>query len=594
MTPRYGNGRRDHTRLIVAALLWLCVGEKVSALEKSPPAWAAPPAPNPANFAQVFDAVKDFSARGDGKTDDWEAIQKAEGMTASGLCSYTQPTLVVIPPTRANNYVISQAIRLCSNVTLWVKSIATTITFANSMKGTDVDYTSATHVNSWPFTGAILGGFVVANSTLPTYSISDALAAGATHITLTKPSDVNLLRPGDLVDIETTSKFSPAGTQPTDLKMALIAAVDPKSAVVTFDRPMDFSSPSVQLRKLSNLAGSAGWPAINGNSHVPIFAVHHCGVYGGRWVAAGAQTWAQAFNDGGGMLDCSIAPNEVIAADGIGWGNLMQDSFFAVQHEVISHAPLEMAFHSSNTTVDIGTIELLMAVPDAMPAGWIVAVDEGSHGNRISIKHIELQGAAAETLRIVGTSGGAEIVHASVISPKIKGGAPIVVSYTTRAGDRPAQIAAGLAAAFGENTTFAGAGLSVVANPLEHLGIVLVRGVSGKLPFFMQGSKTNGVVVYSPSNDIVRITNGYGNRVRIESVQGGFISGALVEIADVTSTGATPPTSGNEVVVGQSVVTTQLNCVVVRGAHASGNVVLNGASGTAALANSAPCRGVRF
>jgi len=375
----------------------------------------------PARFSRTINIVDDFGAVGDGSTDDWTSIQKAAGMNSSGVCTYTQPTLVVIPPLNAAgsvaSYRISQAIRMCSNVTLWVQSNATKILFTGDASGTD--YTGATGTSTWPLNGAILGGYLPAGAANPTYATATTVAPGTNSVTLTTPTTNFIV--GDMAAIETNSTYSVSeATEPTLQKLVVLTAYNSSTGVMTFEPPVDYSSSSVNVLRLTNGANTGGWPVIS-TSTVPVFATYNCGLVGGSWIASHSNPTAQPFMASGVFTDCVIAPDYVSAAYGVGYGNSIQNSRLSARREDINSSAMEPAYQSNNNVFDFGVVNMTgFAVGTAVP-GWDFGLDEGARNNTVHIGSVihSQQPEAKVTFVVAGTVTGGDVITGSVRTPAV-------------------------------------------------------------------------------------------------------------------------------------------------------------------------------
>lgn len=374
-------------------------------------------------FAHSVNVVDDFAAMGDGVTDDWAAFQQAEGMNASGICTYTQPTLVMVPATNAAgniaSYKLSQALRLCNNVTLQVQSPSTQILCTGTASGTDY-----TGVNSFSFAnnGCLIGGSLATATynSLPVYPITGALAPGAQSVTLTTPANAGNIVAGDIVSIETTTSFN--GNAQTNLKMAVVLSANASTGAVALDRPMDFASASDQLRKLTNGAATSGWP--NLVSGIPAYASYRVGVIGGAWIGnSSTGPHHAAFNANGGCLDCTFDVDSAVNLGfGVAYGNLFQTSTFRARYQRLNRTPMEMALNSNDNTVDFGTIDLAGALITDAPSTWAVALDQGARNNVVHIKQVKhFNGQVPVALYANGavTSGGGDAVTASILVPSV-------------------------------------------------------------------------------------------------------------------------------------------------------------------------------
>lgn len=633
---------------------------------------AGPPTPQgnlpftPAVIVNVTDPQWNGGAKGDGVTDDWAAFQQAEGITptSGGYCTYTQPTLVVVPSMTAAgvaSYNLSQAIRLCPHVHLQVQSDSTKIYCSNSNSSGFVDYTGATGTSTWPFTGCILAGYLIGGSTFPTYAISGAATVGQTSFVLTTAANAGVLLQGDIVDVETTSTFNVSGGVPTAMRMAWVVSANASTGVVVLDRAVDFANSSVQLRKLTNLAGTGDWPTIintlSVNSNIPQPVVGDCGVYGGQWIANGASPWGQAFNDGGGMLDCRIDVDYVQAANGVGWGNAEQDSYFHARRESILRVPLELAYSSSGTTVALDEVDMTPPGSTTVNSNGLLAIDEGSHDNNVRIGHVnDNQGQIGVPIAVSGTpaGGGGDVVPFEVLTPALtavavnvagsgwnaNGGGTFtwsgsgcsinpVLSATLSAGGAVAGVAilvpgvcttlpsstattwtpggginssgsglevtitgnlsyaatytdvggdtlTSIAAAGATNLTAASGFTSAGFTAAARSGSVYINN-SAALPFYTSGGTSGAIVTYMPNHDIVRMGSGSRNNVIIGSVQGGAITGNVVEINSLPNlTGTVPSVSDNHVAIGTSNLAYQFGDVSIYGGTATNNVVDGG------------------
>lgn len=531
--------------------------------------------------AGVVDVVRDFGAKGDGVSDDWEAIQRAVGMQPSGYCVERAPTIVAIPPTKVNKYRISQAIRLCSNVTLKVVSNDTEIDFTGDAKGRD--YTGAEFMNLWPGYGATLAGNITADLATPALPIAGAVEAGATRVTLARAEDAGQLRVGDIVDVETVAAFSLAGATPTRLRAAVVSALAAGGAV-DLDRAVDFAAQNVQLRRLTNLANTPGWPTMRSaghDTHAPIFAVRGCGVIGGRWKASSAAPNFQPFNGAGGILDCVISPDEVIAGFGVGYGNLMQDSTLSARRETIQTTAFEAAYNSSRTRTTLGVVRVADGIVSRPGSPWMIGFDEGSHDNVLEVASLEdgNSNRVAEWA-LAGEPKGGETAPVTVTTPGPNGGEPIKLAYAVKAVDSRADVAAGVAAALNADARFAAAGFSATANPISAAGSVIVTNRSPGVVFYLGGGAAGGsLVAYSSPLDIVRIMDAYDNRVRIGALSGPAVSGFLVDMIGHVDRPAVPPTRGNRVSIGRSDIAYQQSYVRFRGKSTLDNAVNLGSAG---------------
>jgi len=374
-----------------------------------------------ARFSHTINIVDDFGAVGDGTTDDWAAVQKAEGMNSSGVCTYTQPTLVVIPPLNAAgsvaSYRISQAIRMCPNVTLWVQSNATKILFTGDASGTD--YTGATGTSTWPLNGAILGGYLPAGAANPTYATASTVAPGTNSVTLTTPTTNFIV--GDMAAIQTNSTYSVSGaTEPTLQKMVVLTAYNSSTGVMTFEPPVDYTSSSVNVLRLTNGANTSGWPVIS-TSTVPVFATHNCGIIGGSWVASHSNPTAQPFMASGVFTDCVIAPDYVSAAYGVGYGNAIQNSRLSARREDIYVTAMEPAYASNDNVFDFGVVNMAGFAVGATVPGWDFALDEGARNNTVHVGAVihAQQPEAKLTIGGLSTVGGGDVITASVRTPAV-------------------------------------------------------------------------------------------------------------------------------------------------------------------------------
>lgn len=372
---------------------------------------------------QTVGSTSSPGATGDGVTDDWEAFQLAEGMNSAGVCTYTRPTLVVVPSTTAKgavaSYRISQAIRMCPYVTLRVQFNATQIKFTGDASGTD--YTGGARTTQWPLNGAILGGYLPAGSADPIYATATTAAPGTTSVTLTTPSGAGDFIVGDMATIETTSTYAVSwSTEPTLQKIVVIKSVNTSTGVLTFSPPVDFSSSSVQVRRLTNGAGIPGWPTI-GSSTVAAFATHDCGVIGGSWIASKADPTTQPFMASGGFTDCTIAPYYVSAAFGVGYGNAMQNSHLSVQREDIYVTAFEQAYQSNNNVIDLGAVNMGGAPLGARPTNFDLAFDEGSHNNVLRVGTLVDANPEQAIITLTGKPnvGGGDTVTVDVYTPSV-------------------------------------------------------------------------------------------------------------------------------------------------------------------------------
>jgi hypothetical protein len=498
-------------------------------------------------WSHVINVVDDFGAKGDGVTDDWAAIQKAMGMAASGYCTYTQPTLVVVPWTPANIYRISQAIRRCPWVTLQVESNATTINFDGSAIGTD--YTGAFNTSQFPTNGGALSGNIGAGSTLPTLAIAGPIVVGANSVTLSTPSQTSQLAVGDQVDIETTATYAASGaTEPVSVKMALIKAL-PGSGVVSLDRSIDFSSSSVELRKISNLAATAAWPTTA--QGLVFWGTHHSGVIGGRWVATSGTPWYQPFDAGGGCLDCVTAPDEVIASQGVGYQNLAQESSFTVRMEQLYQTAVELAYQSTGNTIKIGVIQET-GLPATLPMPqWVIGVDEGSHDNTIQVGRIEDYNGDTSSWWAFGgtvTSGGGDVTSTTLYTPAILTAAVNAVG-------------SGFTASATGTMTFSGAGCTT--NPV--LGVstssggaiasvtkIIVPGVCPTPPSSSSTSWTAGGGITGGSGASFTTTGNPSTTISYTTVGGDTLSSVASAIAALFNANTTFATSGFSALANQA------------------------------------------
>jgi len=363
-------------------------------------------------------------ATGDGVTDDWEAFQLAEGMNASGVCTYKQPTLVIVPPATASgaiaSYRISQAIRICPYVTLRVEANSTQIKFTGDASGTD--YTGAHGTTTWPLNGAILTGYLVAGSTNPTYATAATISPGTTSVTLSTPSGAKDFVVGDMATIETTSLYDVSrSTEPTLQKIVIIKSQSASTGILTFSPAVDFTSSSVQVRRLTNGAGTADWPTISWST-VPAFATHDCGVLGGAWIASKVDPSAQPFMAGDAFTDCTIAPDYVSAAFGVGYGNAIQNSHISVRREDIVRVALEPAYQSNNNIIDLGEVNMRGMPLGARPTNFDLAFDEGSHNNVLHVGTLTNRNPEQAIVTLTGTPNatGGDMVTVSVFTPGVR------------------------------------------------------------------------------------------------------------------------------------------------------------------------------
>ena len=420
------------TRLSLLALALVALGTGVAPAQVFPSsgggggAYTTPFETVPTSDIQRWSAtinVTGMGAIGNGTTDDWAAFQKSEGMNSSGVCTYTQPTLVVVPPINVSgavaSYRISQAIRMCPNVTLWVQSNATKILFTGDATGTD--YTGATGTSTYPLNGAILGGYLPAGATNPTYATTSTVAPGTNSIVLTTPTTDFVV--GDMAAIQTNSTYSVSGaTEPTLQKLVVIVPNAPLSVsgTLTFEPPVDFTSSSVNVIRLTNGANTGGWPHIS-TSTVPVFATHNCEIIGGSWIASHSNASAQEFMASGGFTDCVIAPDYVSAAYGVGYGNAIQNSRLSARREDIFVTAMEAAYGSNNNVFDFGTINMTgFAVGTSVP-GWDFGLDEGARNNTIHVGSV-IHGQQPEAKLTVGgtpTGGGGDVITGSVQTPAV-------------------------------------------------------------------------------------------------------------------------------------------------------------------------------
>lgn len=509
------------------------------------------------------------SAKGDGTTDDWEAIQLAIGLSASSVCTHTQPTLVVIPPTTANTYRVSQAIRACPNVMIWVQSNSTTIKATGDAIGPP-DYTGAINLDHWPTFGLLMVGTVQADSTLPTLAVSGSLALGAMSVTLTTPAQAAQIVVGDVIDIETTQTWSPAGTEPTSVIGAVVTSTNASTGVIGFDRPVDFASSSVQVRRLTNGANTGGWPTLQ-NTNIPQYASHDFHILGGRWVGASATPQFQPFESPGGCISCSFKPDFVSAGATAGASNFYQDTVIEVRESATYQQALELAYHMSHTNITLGTVRIYGWPTSRAPLGWDIGFDEGSHDNTVSVGQLQDYTREIGVVALTGTPTvlGGDAINASVAIP---GGATYSGSFTSSAGATLSTMATGLAASLTAASGFTSAGFTATANPQNGVGKILIVNSDATVAFLVTAGYTGAVTAFAPGHGIVNVVDSFRNDVKISSVTGGIMTGPVVNLTGGTATGE-PPTSDNKVSIEETNLSAFYAGVVMSKPGVNNNIV---------------------
>ena len=532
--------------------------------------------------ARCIGAACTPGAKGDGTLDDWKAIQIAMGMNSSGICTYTQPTTVVIPPTITNAYRISQALRLCSNVTLWTPSNATRILCAGDATGTD--YTGGQNTGSWPTNACTLPGSALATAIAgqPTYTVTGAVAPGKISVALSTAGAGANFAKDDVVLIEDSTATFTIGTQVHAAQLRGVKITGVSGDTLTFERPIDFTASAVQVRKLSNLANSASWPTLvnsaGQNTNIPMFAWHDGAVIGGTWVASSAAPWDQAFSAAGGAVDVVMSPHRVDAGYGSGYINAIFDSYFSADSETIYSHAIEQAFGSSYNVTRIANLQIALGTENRREGGFAVAEDEGAHGNVVDIGAFDntAQGQIPQvTYSGTVTGGGGDAVTASVTSPGMNAGAPVTVTYTTLAGDTFTNVATGVAAALNANATITAAGFAAIANTTGVAGVVTISNSNPTVFGYLTAGSVNSIVGSVVGQDTIRIVDASDNDVTVHTLTGAT-TGYLVNVQGFNYTGTPPATERNTVKIVGATQAAYNGAAIIQGPSTNDNNVIGG------------------
>jgi hypothetical protein len=517
-----------------------------------------------ARWGTVIDA-REYGLVADGTTDDWWAIQQAIQKASSNGGG-----TVLIPRINTNIVRVAQAIREASHVTLLVAP-GVMIKCTGDYAGTDP--TGAHNLGQWPTGGCLLAG----GGESGTLNAIPLLAAGAvkqgqTVVTLNSGADAATIVAGDLVLVQSTTQYAIGSTwRPQWSRMAQVVSIN--STALTLDRPMDPGSTpfaTTYVQKLTNGAGTAGWPTVD-NSNIPMWATIGPQVIGGDWVGTAA---LMPFEAGGGALDCVEALRTVTAASGGAGGgsNLHQNCIYSAISSTIINSGIELAYSSKYNRVDVGTITSIGSFANRQGPSWMVSVDESAVGNYIHVASVQAYNYNTPYLSMGGTPNpaGGDVLNLSVVIP---GSSTVNVSLTTNATSGASLAAAEAAFITAANTALAGTDITLTASPY-YTGTILTKSASG-VAYMPNASATGATTFYTPGQGVglINVAGATNNTILVDSVTG---SNVMQNVAEMSSGVAANPTTGNTIRVGTSNVNYQYAYGQMSGAYTGDNTISSG------------------
>lgn len=308
------------------------------------------------------------SVVGDNVTDDWSTIQNAVD------AAYAAGGGLVILPAKPSGILISQALRMRSNVTLWLADWNQKINCAGS--------SAVPYMANWPFYSCVMLGSGESNNLalISTIPVNDP-TIGSQTLTFSS-GNYSTLNPivGDILSVEASTTFD-VGSQitPQTAQLEQVTGVNASSHQVTISTPIEVATIGTVVRKLTN-NGLFAKDAEGDTTAVPMWASYRAQVIGGAWTVTQGSA---PFSSSGGGLEPTIKVKSITGAYGAGYVNLLQGASIEVEQEHIGIGhPIELSWISARNKIRIGSVEMA-GISTSQPE--LIGIFEGSRSNDVDV-----------------------------------------------------------------------------------------------------------------------------------------------------------------------------------------------------------------